>query len=59
MEDLRVQEGGVEIHQGLESLKSKKESLEINTVFDREPMKLLKDRSSMYYGRGSLNDSGS
>jgi len=29
-----------------------------NTVFDGEPMELLKNRSDMFYGRSSGNDTG-
>ena len=36
-----------------------KKHLKINTVFVREPMKLLNDRSDMFYGSGSGNDTGS
>ena len=43
----------------MKGLKGEKQNLEIDMVFNREPVKLLKNRSNMIYGRSSGNDTGS
>ncbi len=43
----------------MESLEGEKENLIIDALFDREPVKLLKDGGDVFCGRGSGNDAGS
>ncbi len=43
----------------IDGLGCKRQNLKINTVFDQEPMKLLKDKSDVINGGGSDDDAGS
>lgn len=43
----------------MKGIKSEKQNSVMHTVFNREPMKLLRNRSEVIYGRTSGNDTGS
>ena len=43
----------------MEGLESEEENLKVNVVFDREPVQLFEDRSDVFGGWGSGDNTGS